>query len=83
MHSILITPKTVKKVITVLHYSKISGPGFITVVVLKNCKAGLPYTLANFSNIFFNESCFPDCFRLLIGSVVFLFNNVAERSVTE
>ena len=43
----LATPKTVK-VVTV---HKMSGYGFIPVVVL-NCKAGLPYKLADIFNTF-------------------------------
>ena len=48
-HSILITPKVVKKVITNLDSSKASGPDCIPVVVLKNCEPELSYILAKSS----------------------------------
>ena len=37
LHSISVTPKMVKKVITNLDMLKASGPGCIEAVVLKNC----------------------------------------------
>ena len=41
LHTIAITPKVVKKVITNLDLSKASGPDCIPVVVLKNCEPEL------------------------------------------
>ena len=37
LYNISITPKMVKKVITILDSSPASGPGYILLVVLKNC----------------------------------------------
>ena len=37
MHNNAVTPKIVKKIITNLDLSKVSGPNRIPVVVLKNC----------------------------------------------
>ena len=63
---ISITPKVVKKVITNLDSSKASGPDCIPVVVLKNCEPELSYTLAKLFNNFLKESCFPDCWKVLM-----------------
>ena len=41
LHNIFITPKMVRKVITNLDSSKVSGPDCIPVVVLKNCEPEL------------------------------------------
>ena len=82
LHNISITPKMVKKVITNLDSSKASGPDCIAVVVLKNCEPELSYILYFHSYILFNnclkESCFPDCWKVLL--VVPVFKNVEERS---
>ena len=37
LYNIFVTPKMVKKVITNLDLPKASGPGYVSVVVLKNC----------------------------------------------
>ena len=75
-HSISITPKIVKKVITNLGSSKASGPDCIQVVVLKNCEPELSYILAKLFNMCLKESCFPDCWK--VSSVVPVFKNVGE-----
>ena len=36
-HNILVTAKFVKKIITKLDLSKVAGPNYISVLVLKNC----------------------------------------------
>ena len=41
LHNISVTPKMVKKVITNLDLSKMSGPDFVPMVVLKNCEPKL------------------------------------------
>ena len=51
----------VKKVITDLDSSKVSGPDCIPVVVAKNCQAELSCVLAKLFNKCLKESCFPDC----------------------
>ena len=51
----------VKKVVTDLDSSKVSGSDGIPVVVLKNCEPELSYILAELFNMCLNESCFPDC----------------------
>ena len=48
---ICVTPKMVKKVITSLNSSKLSGPDCIPVVVLKNCEPKLSYILAELFNM--------------------------------
>ena len=71
LHSISVTPKMVKKVITNPDSSKASGPDCILVVVLKNCESELLYILTELFNICLKESCFPDCWK--ISSVVPVF----------
>ena len=51
------------------------------VVVLKDCEPELSYILAELFNKCLQESCFPDCWKVL--SVVTVFRNVGERSVTK
>ena len=67
----------IKKVITNIDSSKTSGPDCIRVVVLKNCELELSYILAELFNMYLNEPCFPDCWK--VSSVVSVFNNVRER----
>ena len=81
LHNISVTPKMVKKVIMNLDSSKVSGPDFITVVVLKNCEPELSYILAELSNMCLKESCFADCWK--VSSVVSVFNSVEERSTAK
>ena len=72
----------VKKVITNLDSSKVSGPDCIPVVVLKNCEPKLSsYTLAKLFNMCLKESFFPDCWK--VSSVVPIFKNVGERSTAK
>ena len=47
----------VKKVITNLDLSKVSGPDCIPVVVLMNCEPELSYILAELFNMCPKESC--------------------------
>ena len=51
------------------------------VVVLKDCEPELSYILAELFNKCLQEYCFPDCWKVL--SVVTVFKNVGERSVTK
>ena len=81
LHNISITPKMVKKVITNLDSSKASGPGYIPVVVPKNCEPELSYILAELFNMCLKESCFPDCWK--VSLVVPVFKNVGERSTAK
>ena len=67
----------VKKVITNLDSSKTSGPDCIPVVALKNCEPELSYILAKLFNMCLNESCFPDCWKVL--SVVPVFRKSRSR----
>ena len=66
----------VKKVITNLDLSKLSGPDCIPVVVLKNCKPELSYILAELFSKCLKESCFPDPWK--VSSVVLVFKNVGK-----
>ena len=81
LHNISVTPRMVKKVITNLDLSKVSGPDCIPVVVLKNCEPELSYILAELFNKCLKESCFPDCWK--VSSVVPVFKNVGERSTAK
>ena len=71
----------VKKVITNLDSSKVSGPDCIPVVVLRNCGPELSYILAKLFNECLKESCFPDCWK--VSSVVPVFKIVGERSTAK
>ena len=71
----------VKKVITNLDSSKAFGPDFIPVVVLKNCEPELSYILAKSFSKCLKESCFPDCWKVLLA--VSIFKNVVERSTAK
>ena len=71
----------VKKVITNLHSSKVSGSNWIPVVVLKNCEPELSYILAELFNIYLKESCFPDCWK--VSLVVPVFKNIGGRSTAK
>ena len=57
------------------------GPGFIPVVVLKNCEPEISYILPELFNKCLKESCFPYCWK--ISSVVPVFKNVRERSTAK
>ena len=63
--------KVVKKVITNLDSSNAPGSGFIPVVVLKNCEPKRSYILAEIFNMCLKESCFPDCWKVLLVVPVF------------
>ena len=81
LHNISVTPQMVNKVIMNLDLSKASGPDCIPVVVLKNCEPELSYILAELFNKCLKESCFPDCWKVLL--VVPVFKNVGERSTAK
>ena len=55
LHNISITPKMVKNVVTDLYSSKVLGPDFIPVVVLKNCWPELSYILPELFNMCLKE----------------------------
>ena len=81
LHNISITSKMVKKVITNLDSSKVSGPDCMPLVVLKTYEPELSYILAKLFNNCLKESCFPDCWK--VSSVVPVFKNVGERSTAK
>ena len=81
LHNIFVTPKVVTKVLTNLDSSKASGPDFIPVVVLKNCKPEVSYILAELFNMCLKESFFPDSWSA--SSVATVFKNVGERSTAK
>ena len=60
-----------------LDLSKGSGRDCIPEVALKNCEAEVSYTLAELFSKFLKESCFPDCWKVLL--VVPVFENLGER----
>ena len=76
LHDISVTPKMVKKVKVNLDSSKVSGPDYISVVVLKNCEPELSYIFIELINMCLKECCFPDCWK--VSSVVPMFKNVGE-----
>ena len=76
-HNISVTPKMVKEVITNFDSSKVSGPDFILVLLLKNFEPEHSYILAELSNMCLKESCFPDCWRVTL--VVPVFKNVGGK----
>ena len=80
LHNVSVTTKMVKKVITNLDSSKVSGPDCIPVMVLKNCDPELSYILA-VTLQYVPESCFQDCSKIL--SVVPVFKNVGKRSTAK
>ena len=64
----------VKKVITSLDLSKMSGLDCISVVVLKTCEPEVSYILAELFSKCLKESFFPVCWK--VSSVVPVFKNV-------
>ena len=64
-----------------LDLTKASGPDCIPVVALKNCEHELSYILAELFNMCPKESCFPDCWKILL--VVSVFKNLGERSTAK
>ena len=81
LYNIFVTPKMVKKVIMNLDLPKASCLDCIPVVVLKNCEPELSYILAKLFNKCPKESCFPDCWKVLL--VVPVFRNIGERSTAK
>ena len=71
----------VKKVITNLDSSKVSGADCFPVMVLKNFEPELSYILAKLFNKCLKESCFPDCWK--VSLVLPVFKNVGERSTAK
>ena len=76
-----VTPRMVKKVITNLDSTKVSGPDCFALVVLKNCETEFPYIIAELFNMCLKGSCFPDCWK--VSSVVPIFKKVGERSTAK
>ena len=67
----------VTKIIMNLDLSKASGPDYIPVAVLKNCKPELSCILAELFNMCLKESCFPDCWK--VASVVPVWSTAKKR----
>ena len=78
LHNISVTPKIVKKIITNVYLSKLSGPDCISVVVLRNREPEISYILGELFSKCLKELCFPDCWKVLL--VVLVFKNVGESS---
>ena len=66
LHNNSVTPMMAKRVILNLDSSKVSSPDCIAVAVLKNCQPELSYILAELFNRCLKESCFPDCWKVLL-----------------
>ena len=71
----------VKNIITNLGSSKVPGPNCIPVVVLKKCEPDLSYILVEPFSKCLKESCFPDCWKVLLVAPV--FKNIVERSTAK
>ena len=65
----------VTKVIMNLDFSNASGPDCIPVIVLKNSEPEFSYILAKLFNKCLKESCFPDCFLIMIYKYTFNTHN--------
>ena len=65
-NNIIGTLKMVKKAIDAVYFCKASVRDCILGVVLKICKLGFSYILANLFSISFKESFFPRLFKSLI-----------------
>ena len=55
--------------------SKTSGPDYVPVVLLQNCEPELSYILAELFTKCLKQSCFPDCWKVLVvhlGPTLFL-----------
>ena len=77
LHDIHVTPKLVKKVMTNLYISKISGLDCISVVVPKKCWPESSYLLFELFNICLKDSYFPECWKVSSMGPVF------KRSMTK
>ena len=64
LHNISVNPKMIKKLITNLELSKVSGPDCIPVVVMKKYEPELSYIPAELFSKCLKESCFPDCWKV-------------------
>ena len=64
-----------------LDLSKMSGPDYIPVVVLKNCEPELLHILAELFNMCLKESYFPEYWQ--VTSVFPVFQNVGKRSTAK
>ena len=71
----------VRKVIADHDSSHACGPDCISVVVLKNCEPEISHILAEIFKMRLQESCFPNCWKVL--SVAHVFKNVGERSAAK
>ena len=81
LHNLSVIPNMVKKFITNLDLSKVSGLDYTPVVVLKNCEPELSYMIAELFNKCLKESCFQDCWK--VSQVVPVLKNVGERSTAQ
>ena len=71
----------VKKVIINIDHSKVSGPDYITVLVLGNSEPELSYILAKLFGMCLRKSCVTD--YLKFSSVVPIFKNIGDRSTAK
>ena len=61
LHNICITPRLVRKFITILRSSVVCGLDCISTVVLKNSESEFSYVLAELFNMCLKESSDPGC----------------------
>ena len=81
LHNISVTLKIVKTIIMNPDLSDASGPDCISVVVLKNCEPEPSDILAELFNKSLKKTCFPDCWK--VSSGVLVFKNTGERSAAK
>ena len=60
--------------------SKVSCPGCIPLIVLKNCEPEISYIPAELFNLYLKESYFPDW---TVSLVFFVFRSIWERTTAE
>ena len=78
LHNISVTTKMVEKVVMKLDSSKVSGPDYISVAVLKIFEPEISYILAELFSKFLKESCCPECWKV---SSVILYLRLFEKGL--
>ena len=77
LRNISVTFRMAKKVIMSFHLPKESGPYCIPVMVLRNSEPDFSYIIAELFNVCLKGSCFPDCWKVSMG--VLVFKDIGDR----
>ena len=74
----------IKKVITTLDLSQVSGPDCILVVILNNCDPEITFILAEIFNKSLKESSFSDCWKVSLWSLylIMLGKSLSPQTAT-